>query len=92
MKVQVWIEVHAVELVDRFSMCGRDVSISHVLPHHRPILTLRQAVVIGMPRTRLGLFHQKLVQQLGHYMIDELAAVIRMKAQDQKRKLFDHLL
>ena len=80
----------AIELVDRFSMLGRDISISHVLPHHRPILTLRQAVIIRMPRTRFGLFHQKLVQQLGHHMIDELAAVVGMKAQDEKRKLFDH--
>src|SRR5437764_11221375 len=51
-EVQVEIEVLAVELVERFGMRPRNVPISHVLPQHRSILTLRQAVIIRMPRPR----------------------------------------
>ena len=38
----------------------------------------------------LGLFDQKLAQQFGHGVVDELAAVVGMKAANHKRKLCRH--
>ena len=43
-----------------------------------------------MPRTRLGLFDQQFVQQTGNRVIDELAAVIAVKATNSKWKLCQH--
>ena len=60
--------------------CPAMWSIAHVLPDHRPVLRLRQAVVVGVPRPRFRLLDQRLLQQLRYPVVDELAAVVRMKS------------
>src|SRR6185369_5661816 len=62
----------------------------HVLSHHRSVFAIGQSIVIAMPRPRLGLFRQQLVQQFGHPVVDVLASVVGMKASNAKRKLFQH--
>jgi hypothetical protein len=89
-KVQVGIDVIPIELVDRLRMARLDVSILHVLSHHRSVFALGQSIVIAMPRPRLRLFRQQFVQQLGHPVVDILASVVGMKAPDAKRKLLQH--
>ena len=59
--VEVGIEVLLVEALDAPRVRRRDVRISHVFADHRAVFRFHQAVV-GVPRTRLGLFDQQLVQ------------------------------
>ena len=58
MKIQVRVEVLFVERLDRRRVNRRDMRIPHVFPHHRPILRLRQTVIIAVPRPRFGLLDQ----------------------------------
>jgi hypothetical protein len=78
--VQIRIEVLLEELLDGFRMPRLDVLVAHMLSDDRSILGFYQPIVIGVPRPRFSLFHQKFVQQLGHRVIDELTPVIRMEA------------
>ena len=61
-EVQIGIEVLLVEALDAPCVRRRDVRISHVFADHRAVFRFHQAVVVGVPRTRLGLFDQQLVQ------------------------------
>ncbi len=79
-----------VELIDRAGMPSFDVSIPHMLSHHRSVLGLHQSVIVGSSRPRLGLLHQKFVQQPGHRMVDEFAAIVGMEAANQKWELLHH--
>ena len=49
---------------------------AHMFPDHRSVLCFHKAVIVGAPETRLRLLYQKLVQQFGDCVVDELAAVI----------------
>jgi hypothetical protein len=44
----------------------------------------------GVPRTTFGLLNHELVQQLGHGLVDKLAAVIGMKTVNDEGKLGQH--
>ena len=55
-EVQIGIEVLLVEALDAPRVRRRDVRISHVFADHRAVFRFHQAVVVGVPRTRLGLF------------------------------------
>ena len=90
MKVQVRIEVLFVKGFDRLRLWRCDVAVPHVLSHHRSVLCFRQPIIIGVPRPRFGLFDQQFVQQPGHGVIDKLAAVVGMEAQNAKRELRQH--
>ena len=68
-----------VEGFNRRRMRRGNVRVPHVLPHYRSVLCLRQAVVVGVSRPRFGLLDQQLVQQFGHPMVNEFAAIVRMK-------------
>src|SRR5271165_3828378 len=46
--------------------------------------------LVRVPRPRLRLFDQQLVQQLRHGMVHELAAVVGVKAEYAERKLRQH--
>ena len=61
-EVQIGIEVLLVEALDAPRVRRRDVRISHVFADHRAVFRFHHAVVVGVPRTRLGLFDQQLVQ------------------------------
>ena len=89
-KVDVRIEVLAEEGIDRRGVLGLDMQIAHLLADHGPVLGFHQSVVIGMPRARLGLRDQQFLQQTGHSMIDELAAIVGVKVQDHKRELLQN--
>src|SRR5260370_41582521 len=66
------------------------MTIAHVLANQRPYLGYYQSVVVAVPRPALGLPDQHLAQQLRDRGVDELAAVIRMKAANMERKLFQN--
>ena len=88
--VDRYLKALFVENFDRRRVRRRDVRVSHVLAHHRSVLRLHQAIVVGVPRPRFGLLDQQLVEQLGHRMVDELAAVVGMKTPNAERKLLQH--
>ncbi len=77
MEIQIGIEMLTVEGHERVGVAGIDIAVSDVLADHCAILGLHQAVVVGMPRARFGLFGQQLVQQLGDRAIDELTAIVQ---------------
>src|SRR5579863_7079711 len=66
------------------------MSVAHVLADDRSILALHQGVVVTVPRPRFGLLHQKLVEQLGADVVDELTAIVGMKPQEAEGKLPQH--
>ena len=49
MEDQIRIEIPFVEFLDQVRIPGGDVRVPHMLPHHRPVLTFHQSVVIAMP-------------------------------------------
>jgi hypothetical protein len=79
-----------IEALYRFGVFGANMPLSQMLANHGSVLGCHQAAVIGVPGPRLGLFHQQLIEQLRQGMVDEIAAVIGMKAPDSKRKLAQH--
>ena len=64
MKVPVRVEVFLVEVLYGLGVWRRNMAKPHVLTNHGPVLGLRQTVVMGMPRARLGLLDQKFAEQL----------------------------
>ena len=85
--VQVGIEVRGIELLDAVRMGGIDVAPTDVFADDGAVLGLHQAIVIAVPGPAFGLLDHQLVQQLGHSVVDELAAVIRVKTMNDKGKL-----
>ena len=61
-KVQIGIEVLLIEALDARRVRRRDVLMPRVPADHGAVFRFHQAVVVGVPRTRLGLFDQQLVQ------------------------------
>ena len=61
-EVQIGIEVLLIEALDARRVRRRDVRMPHVLADHGAVFRFHQAVVVGVPRPRLGLFDQQLVQ------------------------------
>ena len=90
MKVQIRIQKLAVKPIDRFGVLTGDVAPADVFANHRTVFRFHQPVVIGVTRPRLGLFDQKFVQQAGHGVVDEFAAVVGMKPMDAERELLQH--
>ena len=68
-------------------MSSRNVAPAHMFADDGPVLGFRQPIVVGVSRATLGLFDHEFVEQLGHRLVDELAAVIRVKAVDDKGEL-----
>ena len=60
-EVDIHIEEVSVELVEQFSAALADISISHPLAHHGPILRLHKAIVIAVSRPRPGETDQDLL-------------------------------
>ena len=60
---------------------------THVLANHGSVFRFHQTVVVGMPRPRFRLRDQQLVEQGLHVVVDELATVIGMEAENTERKL-----
>ena len=92
MEIQILVKVFFVKCFDGCRVRRGDMRVSHVLPHHRAVLRLHQPVVVGVPRPRFRLLDQQLVQQLGHGVINELAAVVRVKPAKLEGELPQHRL
>jgi hypothetical protein len=61
-----------------------NVPMPHVFSNNRPIFPFNQCMVMALARARRGLLKTELVQPPGNYMIDELRAVIGMKAENRE--------
>ncbi len=85
MEVHVRNQVIAVEPVDARCEWLRDVVVAHVLPNDRSVLRLRESVVIGAPRSPLGLLRLPPLQELAHHVVDELRTVVAVEVLDAKR-------
>jgi hypothetical protein len=46
-KVQLSVKVLLIERFDGFRVWRRNVPVAHVVPHHRPVLRLRQAFLLA---------------------------------------------
>src|SRR3954453_8105577 len=79
MEVHVRVEMLAIELVHRLGVLGADVAVANVLADDGSILGLHQTVVAAMVWSRASLFDKQFAQQLGHGVVDELAAVVGVK-------------
>ena len=91
MVVDVRVEEVCTEGVDQAGAVLRNVRITKMFAHHRAILGFCQRVVVGVPWSRFGELHTKLLQQLGDLVIDVLRAVVRMESQNDKWKLIQQL-
>ncbi len=91
-EVQERVEVLAAVGVEASGMAAVDVLVAELLAHHGPVLGLGQAVVVAVPRAAARELDAQLVEQSGHLVVDVLAAVVGMKAQDLERELRQHLL
>jgi len=91
-EIEVDIPVMPVEVIDASVMALGNVHMPHVFLNNRPIFPFNQRIVIALARARLGLLNTELVQQPGNYMIDELRAVIGMKAENLEGELGDCFL
>ena len=89
-EVQVRIQMLTMKLIDGFGMLAGDMRPAQMFADHRAVLGLHQGVVAGMTSPRLGLLDQEFVQEAGNLIVDELAAVVGMKAADAERKLLQH--
>ncbi len=88
--VQIRVEVCAVELLDGVGVGRLNMAPAHMFADDGTVLGLRQPIVVGMSGTAFGLFDHQLVQQSGYGLIDELAAVVGVKAVNHKGKLGQH--
>ena len=77
--------------VEATGVALRDVFVAEDLAHHRAILGLGQAVVVAAARAAARELDAQLLQHRCNAMVDVLAAVVGMKAQDLERKLLEHL-
>ena len=90
MVVQIGIEILPIEAVDAVGVARIDVAVADVFTNHRAVLGLYKTVVAALPGAAFGLFDQQLVEQFGDGAIDELAAVVGVKALDAKGELAQH--
>jgi hypothetical protein len=86
-KVDAGIQVLTMKPIDSLCVLRADVAEAHVLANDRPVFRLDQTVVSRTMRPRFGLFDRQLAEQFGHSVVDEPAAIVGMKAADDKREL-----
>ena len=88
MKIQVRVEPLAVEGVDRLRRFRGQKLVAHPLAHHRAVLGFDQGIVVRTARARLRKFNSQLLEQFSGLMVDEFAAIVGVKAANDKWKLF----
>jgi len=81
-----------IERIDGFCVLLGDVFEAHVLAHHAGIFALCQRVIVAVARARFGLLDAQFLKDRGHRAIDVFGAVVRVKAPNYKRELFDDQL
>jgi hypothetical protein len=84
-EVQERVEVLAAAGVEASGMAAVDVLVAELLAHHGPVLRLGQAVVVAVPRAAARELDAQLVQQPRHLVVDVLAAVVGVEAQNLER-------
>ncbi len=87
MVVEVGIEVFGIKAMNGLRVFAGDVAVAHVLADDGAILAFHQPVVVAVAGPAFGLLDQQLVQQSGHGLVDELAAVVGVKATNAEGKL-----
>jgi len=65
-KVEMRIEVLAIEPVEGFGVHRSNVAVANMLADHPAVFRFGQPVVVAVARARLGLLGQQLVEQRGH--------------------------
>ena len=88
-EVNVGVQEPLTPGIDLGGKALRNMAVAQVFAHDRPVFGLRQPVVVAVPGSGFGELHTQLLQELGHCVIDVLRAVVRVKAQDLKRKAFE---
>ena len=78
------------KLVESFGMLQADVTEADVFADDGRVPGFHQSVVSGTMRAQLGLFDHKFVQKPLYGVVDELAAVVGMKATNTEWKLHEH--
>ena len=63
-----------------------NVGMAKQLPHHRPILTFDQGVIVGLAGAGFGAFDQEFAEKASHAPIDVFRAMIGMNPPDGERK------
>ena len=91
-EVQEGGEDIAGELVDEPGAPGRDVFVAEVGADDVPVLALDESVVVAAPGPRLGEFGVQLLEHGRDPVVDELGAVVRVEALDDKGKKVDQAL
>ena len=54
--------------------------------HHRAILGLHQAIIIGVAGSAFSEADQELIQELGYCLVNEFGAIVGMEAPDNERE------
>ena len=91
-KVHIGVQVLPVELAHGLGLFGADRAEADVFAYDRAVFGFHQTVVAGVTGTRAGLLDQQFVQEAGHRVVDELAAVVGVKAADDERELLKQVL
>ena len=73
-------------------MAAVDGLVAELLAHSGAILRLGKAVVVAVPQAAAREFDAQFLKHARHLMVDVLAAVVGVKAQNLERELRQHLL
>lgn len=66
------------------------MAVAEIFAHGRSVFAFRQRIIVGLPRTRFGLFDAQFLQQFRQLVIDVFRAVIRMETANHKRERIQH--
>ena len=88
MEVDVGIEVVLVEGFDQRCEALREMAIAQVFADDGAVFTFRQGIVVGVSGAGFGQLDQQRVEQFGHVLVDVLGAVVGVKPENDKGKLF----
>ena len=70
MKVDVRIEVVAMEGVELRRPLLGNVDVAQLFPNDRPVFTFHQGIIVAVPGSGFGQFDQQLVEQFDHILVD----------------------
>ena len=70
MEVDVGVQDLRTEHIDPARILLRDMGVAQMFADHRPVLGLRQCVIVGVPWPRLGARDAQLLQHRGDLVVD----------------------
>jgi len=71
-------------------MLAGNVALANVFAYDRPVLAFYQRIVLAAIGAALGELDQQTLEQLGHFVVDVLRAVVGVEAQNPEGKLVQH--